>query len=337
MACLLLIALAALPPAGASGGVARFGGKVPFGVGDENAAMFEDPRFAWLGVRYARLIVPWNVVRHRGELARASGWLAAAQAGGVQPLVSFNESVSRSNTLPSVSSYAQAVRSFMRRFPWVTHYQTWDEENQASEPTSRDPARAASFFNWLSRACSKCAVTAADVLDGPSMVSWIRRFLHYAHRPTLWGVHPYYELNYGGHEALSLLAQMVRGDIWLTEAGLPVWRYVRAEQRFRFTDDREQERAARRLLGLMRLTRRVSRIYYYQWRSWIDLAVSRAQFRRHRHVAATWDSGLLNPDCSIRPVFVVIARALGRNAAHAPRARRTDHGLVCAPASARRR
>lgn len=309
-----------------SGGMARLAGVVPFGMGDENAAMFGDPRLTWLGVRYARLIVPWDTVRHRSELVRATVWLQDARAAGVEPLVSFNQSVSHSSHLPSMSAYAGAVRAFMRRFPWVTHYETWDEENQASEPTSRDPARAAGFYNWLAGACRRCTVVAADLLDGPSMASWARRFLIHAHRPVLWGLHPYYELDYGGHEQLSALARMTHGQVWLTEAGLPLWRFVRSEQRFRFTDVAEQQRAARRLLGLVRATRQVARVYYYQWRSSVPLSVAQGQLRHRRRVQATWDSGVLNPDCSIRPIFTVIARALGRNASHAPRVRRSGRG-----------
>ncbi len=31
------------------------------GIGDQKAQMFEDPRLKWLGVRHARLVVPWYV------------------------------------------------------------------------------------------------------------------------------------------------------------------------------------------------------------------------------------------------------------------------------------
>jgi hypothetical protein len=324
-----LLAAGLVGAARAATQTARLAGAVPFGVGDENPSMFFDPRFAWLGVHQARLIVPWDVMRHRAQLDRAALWLETARAAKVEPLVSFNQSVAHPSALPRVSAYAATVSAFMRRFPWVTHYETWDEENEASEPTSHDPARAARYFNWLSGACRGCRVAAADLLDGPSMEEWVSRFAAYARQPQIWGLHPYLELLYGGRVQLSRLLDMTHGQIWLTEAGLPVWRFVRTDRQFRFTGRADQLRAARRLLTISRSSWRISRIYYYQWRSSSSLSASRAQYRRHRRVTVTWDSGLFNPGCTIRPIFTVIARALGRSAAHAPRVRRADHGFAC--------
>lgn len=326
--CLLALLTPALSSAASTGAV-RLAGRTAFGVSDENPAMFADPRFSWLGIRYARVIVPWDAARHRAEMGRARQWLEAAQVAGVQPLVAFDHSAYRLNLLPPVRAYAIAVRAFMRRFPSVRNYETWDEENQGGEPTSHDPARAAAYFNWLQAACRGCTVAAADLLDGPSMGSWLQRFLAHARNPRLWGVHPYYELAYGGHEALSMLTAQTHGEIWLTEAGLPAWRFVREEHRFLFASPAEQVRAVRRMLVLTRLTRRITRIYYYQWRSSIPFAASERQYRHHRHVSATWDSGLFLPDCAVRPTFPIVARALGRKPAQAPRARRANRGLAC--------
>jgi hypothetical protein len=330
--CLLalsVVAAASVSATAASKGQARLAGTVPFGVGDQDPAMLTDPRFTWLGIRSARLTVPWDATRHHGDLMAAEQWLNAARAAGVEPLVAFNQSTKHENLLPSVSSYAGAVRAFLRHFPWVTHYQAWNEANQGGQPTSHSPARAAQYFNWLNGACHKCAVTAADLLDGPSMASWLRTFLKYAHNPQLWGLHPYIELHQGGNAPLNTLERMVHGQIWLTEAGLPMWRFVRKENSFQFTSSSEQVRAVRRLLALMRLTRRITRIYYYQWRAPVPYSLAASQFRHHRHVSSTWDSGLLNPDCSIRATFKVVAQALGRNASSAPRVRRSHNGWEC--------
>jgi hypothetical protein len=49
-------------------------------------------------------------------------------------------------------------------------------------------------------------------------------------------------------------------------------------------------------------------------------------------VTVTWDSGLFDPDCAIRPIFTVIARALGLSAADAPRVRRAERGAACVAA-----
>ena len=68
---------------------------------------------------------------------------------------------------------------------------------------------------------------------------------------------------------------------------------------------------------------RVTRIYYYQWRVPYTLAWARAH-----HARLSWDSGVLRPDCSIRPAFGVIARAMGKNPSRAPRYKR-DHAGNC--------
>lgn len=305
---------------------ARIAGRVPFGVGDQDPAIFKDPRFIWLGIRFARIIVPWDATRHYRDFVNAEQWLNAARAAGIEPLVAFNESTNHKHHLPALSSYEGAVRAFMHRFPWVNHYQPWNEENQLGQPTGRSPERAAQYFNWLSSACHKCVVTAADLLDGPRMAPWLRIFLKYAHHPQIWGLHPYIELHQGGTESLSILEHMVHGQIWLTEAGLPMWRYQSEIHRFSFTSMDEQVNAAKRLLALVRHDGRITRIYYYQWRAPIPLSRSESQYRHHRTVESTWDSGLLNPDCSIRPTFKVVAQALGRSTAHIPPAKVSPHG-----------
>lgn len=327
--------LVSAPATGAATHYARLAGRALFGIGDQDPAVFSDPRFAWLGVRSARVIVPWDATRHHGDLARAEWWLDAARAAGVEPLVAFNQSSKHENLLPTMSSYEGAVRAFLRKFPWVNHYQPWNEENQGGQPTSHNPRRAAEYFNWLNAACHKCAVTAADLLDGPSMAPWLHTFLKYAHNPELWGLHPYIEMHLGGHQPLYALQGMVHGSIWLTEAGLPLWRFTRSNKQFQYTSMSEQVLGVRRLLTLEHLTGRVTRIYYYQWRAPVPLSTSKSQLRHHRHIEATWDSGLLNPSCSPRPTFGLIAKALGRNPSQAPPARLSHNHFECLPVVAK--
>lgn len=312
----------------------RIAGRVPFGIGDQDPAIFQDPRFIWLGIRFARVVVPWDAMRHHSDLVRAEEWLNAAHAAGIEPLVAFNQSSGHQHLLPVMSSYKGAVSAFMRRFPWVNHYQPWNEENQAGQPTTGSHARrAAEYFNWLNSACHKCTVTAADLLDGPSMAGWLRTFLKYAHNPRLWGLHPYFELHDGGSAGLGTMERMVKGQIWLTEAGLPMWRYVHNQRHFDFTSMKEQVTAVRRLLSMVRGSGRITRIYYYQWRAPFSRSRTENQIRHHRAVEEAWDSGLLNPDCSPRPTFIAVARALGRNTAHIPRAKLSHNRFEClAPA-----
>src|SRR4051794_7771179 len=57
------------------------------GIADQHAATFADPTFRALGLGYARVVVPWDVATT--DPASLDGWLAAARAAGVRPLVSF--------------------------------------------------------------------------------------------------------------------------------------------------------------------------------------------------------------------------------------------------------
>jgi hypothetical protein len=294
------------------------------GISDNQAGLFADPRFRWLGVRYARLVLPWDVVRRPRELAWDAAWLQAARAGGVRPLVVFNADPSHPRTLPSVAAYGSAVKSFMKLFPWVADYTPWNEENHPLQPTGSNPRRAAEYFNLLAARCRSCSITAADVLDIPNMAAWVREFLRSAHQPRLWGLHSYVDVGLNTSRRTSELLRMVRGQVWFTEGGGVVWRWERpyGSRRATYVVHSEGHAAmlARRLLSLAAISPRVTRVYYYQWRVPHTLSWARM------HRTLSWDSGLLRPDCSTRPALAVIAGAMGRNPRRVPRAARDRKG-----------
>jgi hypothetical protein len=306
------------------GPVARLASSVLFGVADNSAAMFRDPRFRWLGPHVARLVVPWNVSRRPRELAWDAAWLTAARAAGIRALVAFGPDPRHPGHLPSAREYAAAVGSFMTLFGWVRDYTPWNEENHPLQPTARDPRRAAEYFNALSSRCPQCSITAADVLDISNMAPWLRAFLRYARKPRLWGLHNYIDLWQGRHERTSLLLRTVPGQIWLTEVGGVVWRWERPygarPATFVVRGERQAAVVASRLASLASVSSRITRIYYYQWRVPRTLAWARA------HGTISWDSGLLRADCSARPAFYVLARMLGRARTGTPRARRDRAG-----------
>jgi hypothetical protein len=306
-----------------AGSQTQAGVRPTIGISDNSAALFNDPRFRWLGVRVARIVVPWNIVGRSRELAWDSAWLQSARARGVRPLVVFNGDPSHPRRLPSLTAYARATEGFMKLFPWVRDYTPWNEENHPLQPTSSDPRRAAEYFNELSRHCPSCSITAADVLDIPNMATWVRGFLRFARGPRLWGLHSYVDVGLGSHERTSQLLRMVRGQVWFTEGGGVVWRWERpyGSRRATFIVHPEAHAAllAQRLLSLASISPRVTRVYYYQWRVPHTLRWART------HGGLSWDSGLLRPDCSTRPAFFVIARAVGRNT-RLPRAARDRKG-----------
>jgi hypothetical protein len=242
----------------------------------------------------------------------------------VSPLIVFDKDPSHPRSLPSATAYYKAVQAFMRLYPWVHDYSAWNEENHYLEPTSGNPRRAAQYFNLFAKLCPTCSVTAADVLDIGNMADWTRKFLRYAHHPTLWGLHNYTDLSAGSHARTSQFLSIVPGTVWFTETGGVVWRYEHPNsgRRGYFIVHSEGYAAevAGHLLALAHVSSRVTRVYYYQWRVPNTLAWARAH-----HARLSWDSGVLRPDCSIRPAFGVIARAMGKNPSRVPRYKR-DHG-----------
>src|SRR2546423_15688987 len=69
--------------------------RVLVGIGDQKPAMFSDPRFRWLGVKRARIVVSWDVQSSPIERAWVKGLLRAARAGRVQPPVALGHARSR--------------------------------------------------------------------------------------------------------------------------------------------------------------------------------------------------------------------------------------------------
>ena len=283
-----------------------------FAIGDQKPGTFTDPRLTWLGVRYARLIVPWDVSRWPGEMAAVDLWISGAKRRQIEPLIAFDQSVQQPRLLPTPAAYLQRFLAFRARFPWIREYTPWNEENLRYKPIAKHPGQAALYFNVLSAHCAGCDVVAADLLDLPNMVRYIRDFRQVAVDPQIWGIHNYVDVNRYSTRATRSLLAAVRGTIWFTETGGVVWR----KDRYKGLVVEGAARAARAaawIFHLANLSPRIRRIYYYQWRSVTPVSAA----RRSR---GTWDSGLIDPTGLPRPAFDVIARLLGRDPRHAPRA-----------------
>src|SRR3954471_9112184 len=96
-AALVFLAILVAAPAAAHA-------RVLVGIGDQKPTMFTDPRFRWLGIRRARIVVSWDVQRSKSERQWVAGWLAAARRSHVEPLVAFGHAWSGKNRthLPGV-------------------------------------------------------------------------------------------------------------------------------------------------------------------------------------------------------------------------------------------
>jgi len=265
------------------------------GVGEQGSKLFSDSAWLSLGLRDVRLVVSWDAVRNPFEIGEIDAYMAAAQATNARVLVAFGRSrvSSKRRILPTPSRYRSAVRAFQRRWPYANSFTAWNEANHCSQPTCNQPARAAAYFDVVRSECPRCKVVAADVLDIPNMVSWLRRFRRAArHRPRIWGLHNYLDSNRFSTKGTRALLRTVGGEVWFTETGGLVKRAPRSVIRFRPSlthAARATEWVFRRLVPL---SPRVRRVYLYQWRPGSD-------------AEAVWDSGLVDRDGRPRPAYDV--------------------------------
>jgi hypothetical protein len=169
----LTLALALLGPASTAQAAA-------VGLADQQPASYADPRARALGLRYARLTVPWDAATAQPQAVAA--WLAAVRAAGMAPHVAFEHLTTdrcpqRPCTTPTAAQYGAAIRRFAARFPQVRTYMTWNDANHASQPVADNPEAVAAYYDELRAACAGCTVVAGDVLDSGAYRRWLERFI----------------------------------------------------------------------------------------------------------------------------------------------------------------
>ncbi len=290
-----LVALGCTVPAAA--------GAFSFGLSDYEPATFSDPRVAELGITIARDVVPWNVAAVPRDRAAVSAWLAAARAAHLTPLITFQHA-DGNDRAPTVAQYLAAFLRFRKLFGWVSEFCPWDEATHPGQPTQRAPRLAAAYYDALTSHCRGCVITAPDTLDADGdFSSWIATFLRAAHPyPRIWPFNPYESAETGNPSAVLALLSAVRGQIWFSEVGGIVW--WRFHGKLIYHGLAYAARATANAFKLARLSPRITRIYYYHWRSPGNPGSA------HNH--ATWDSGLVSAGGAARPALLVVAKALHR-------------------------
>jgi hypothetical protein len=253
--------------------------------------MFDNPLWQQLKIKRSRILAPYNVAQKPGDRAVFDAWLAQAKARHVEPLVHFGAAggsrcahgATRSCKLPTVKQYTKAFKAFRKRYKSLKVIGVWNEENVRSQPTFRNPKRAAQFFNVVRKNCRGCKIVAADVLDDPNMVRWLKVFKKTARGAKIWGLHNYRDANprkgqlKGGTKRLL---KAVRGQVWLTETG-GIAKFVLPNRHtlFPFSESR-QNTAMKKMFSLAKKYRkRIKRVYIYNWRA----PISKSRF----------DSGLI--------------------------------------------
>lgn len=273
------------------------------GVGDNGPAMFADQNFQSLGTKISRKIVPFDFYRSQWEIDQLRAWMAGAQSQGVEPLIAFERSYTSPRKLPSVAEYKFALRTLLQEAPGLSTFSVWNEANHHSQPTVKNPRRAAQYFKAARQICAGCKIVAGDVLDQKNMLAWVGRFKRAAGpKARIWGLHSYADANYSHNwrrSATRRLLAVIKGDLWLTEVG----GIVAFSSHFRYNEYRAAD-AIRDTLALAGKSPRIKRVYLYSW-----FGTKQSHSARKLH----WDSGLVDAAGNPRPGFRVLRDWLAAN------------------------
>jgi hypothetical protein len=260
------------------------------GLSDQKVDTWADPRVRALGLRYARLIVPWDAARSEPDHVQA--WLDAVSAANLSPHIVFEHL--RSDhcpgtpcVLPTRTQYRTGVDEFRARWPQVTTFTTWNEANHFTQPVADRPEAVAGYWVELNAACPGCTIVAGDVLDSQGYVRWLKRFK--AAAPTMpqrWGLHNYADAAYDTTTGTDTVLATVPGELWIEETGGIV---TLRDERGRITFSTSQSRAAAsidRAFAIAKARPRITRMYIYHWRA--------------NTLLDMFDAGLVNPDGTAR-------------------------------------
>ncbi len=253
-----------------------------------------------------RLTVPLDYAKRAASRTRVAKWLAAARAGRYDILVTFARAT-RAGRPPSARAYGAFVRSFIRAHRYVRRYGAWNEQNLCTQLLCRNPRLAAAYWAQLVRACRTCTVVAGDLVVAPPLRGRLieagaygQAMMRAGVRPRVWGFHNYTDANRFQTRWTKLAARALPGELWYDETGGMVHRPPSKTPKpppYRYPANvTQQAKAIRYLFGpLARVSRRVKRIYVYQWFAGPPKA---------------WDSGLLDAGLKPRPALATVRRAV---------------------------
>ena len=288
----LLVFLALAAPAAARAPVV--------GIGDQHPHMFSDPDFLRLGVSHSRLLLLVGLVPRPGhgrpdrrvDGGRARGRREAADR--LQPQLAPRRR--------APAAVADAVQEELppgpRPLPRRARVLRLERGQPHAAADGAQARAAAQYFNAMRRGCRSCRIVAADVLDSRDMLGWIKTFKRYAPKARIWGLHNYKDAN-DATDTTKTLLKAVRGQVWLTETGgiLRLKPQPGSRGDGRRSTQAKQAAAVKRVYKIAAASRRITRIYFYEWQ---------AQPKNR------WDSAFLNADGTLRPAYHALKRGLRR-------------------------
>lgn len=299
---LVTLAIAALSGVGAVAASAE----VRIGIADQKPDLFGDTRFLALGIDQARYSVGWDAIDDPSQRRRLDEWVAGAERAGVTPLLSFGHSLreGRRRVLPTPNEFGVYFRRYRARYPRLTEYATWNEANHCGEPVCHRVGLVVAYYRQMRRVCPACKILAAELLDFPNMVAWVREFQRkLGSDPPYWGLHNYRDANRLQTTNSRALLSVTSGELWYTETGGIVKRRNRSSVSFEESATHAAKAVRWVFDELVNLSPRVTRVYLYQWNSATP--------------TDSWDSAFIGADDKPRPAFGVLRSELRQRRAQA--------------------
>jgi hypothetical protein len=255
---------------------------VAVGVGDQSPQMFSDANWKSLGLKKTRYFIEWNAIDQADQLAEADQYVNAARQSGVKVLMHVSTDDINSvpaRPLPSVAQYKAKVGQLIKRYKplGVNEWGVWNEANHKSQPTAKNPKRAAQFFKAFNGMCKGCKIVALDVLDQAGVESYIARWLKAAgsagRKAKIIGIHNYSQVNrriternaskrYPG-TARIIKAVRKRNKVakfWYTETG-----GVAQFGPFECDKSRQASRTKYMFTMIKKYDKNIERLYSYNW------------------------------------------------------------------------
>ncbi|MBJ7332121.1 MAG: hypothetical protein JHC95_19645 [Solirubrobacteraceae bacterium] len=270
--------------------------KAKIGIADQKPDMFKDQRFLGLGVKFARLSVPWDTLRYDFTAAETDAWLKEARSKGITPLITFQKSRVKPHSRPTVQQFTTEFKKFKAKYPFIKEYAAWNEPNLED---ARRPKLIASYYKSIKSNCSGCKVLGGDLVDLPSVSKWVTKFNSYVKiKPKYWGLHNYVSANRFSAKATKDLLKTVKGSkLWITETGGLVAR--RSNSKIKLKQGKAHAaKVTSFILKTWGNNPQTPRIYLYHW----DSSTTKD----------TWDSAFVGPDGKARPSLGVLKGYLGK-------------------------
>lgn len=295
----LLLRIAALVVAvAASAAVPATAPAASFGMSDGRPGLFDSADLHTINFEHVRLVLPWNAARERGSW---NLWLERAQSHGFKILIAPSIDPARNCEGgrcegPPVAEYRAALTELLAAYPGIESVEAWNEPNHGLQPTSRDAALAAKYFDAAAGACrNRCTAVAGNLLDGPSMAAYLRDYANaLTTKPAVWGIHNYFDATYFQRSGLDQMLAITDGPVWLTEVGGLVT--FRSSTGVLPYDEARAADSLRWLFTLAAREPRIERSYLYgMWE------------QKHN----PFDSALIREDNSERPSLAVVRNYVG--------------------------